>query len=103
MRVIVTLKRHRRVRKRAIHGITDHPGNDSGFLTAFVVAISCSGAQRRQRNECAKYPNNSGHNRGHQEVGSPAPVNANLPATQSFKMPILTLIYCASWLNAAFA
>src|SRR5580704_5566613 len=103
MRVVIALERHGRVLNRTSRGITDRPRNDWGFLIAFVLAMSYNSAQRCQRNECAEYPTNSGADRSHQEVRFTVPVNANFPARAILSNVILTLIYCPSWLNWAFA
>src|SRR6202030_4136105 len=76
MRVIVALKKHRRVLNRAIHGITDHSGNDCGFLIVFDLAMNRQDAPHLERNANAKYPDNAGDDSGHRVLSTKAPINS---------------------------
>src|ERR1700736_2111823 len=95
MRVVIALERNGRVLNRMLLRIVDNPCNGCGFLTAFVLAMSCHDTNCCERNECAEYPNNSGGDRGHQAVRSTTPVNTNLPARAILSNAILTPILLA--------
>ena len=86
-----------------IFGVGDRSRDGCDFVGGFVLTVSCSDAQRDERNVNGEHLNNAGEHGSHQELRF---VTAWIRIYRRVRFSanvILTPIYGASWFNSVFA